>query len=160
MSATPEQECVEFWSSASLAAQGERNKGGNSTSPSTTWPSLHCTEHKFCVRPNRTCENQSLNQVSLALRRIESGQVTLREEVASISGDLRNHLSQEEFSKILSWLCPPTSFTAQESLEAALRARHPGTGSWFLESLYFQRWLTSQKMSHDDLLWMTGLRKS
>jgi hypothetical protein len=73
--------------------------------------------------------------------------------VTSISADLKNHLSRDERAKIISWLCPSTSFAAQESLEAALRARHQGIGTWFLESSIFHGWLTSQ----NDLLWITGL---
>jgi hypothetical protein len=100
----------------------------------------------------------ALNQVSLALRRIESGQAVIRDEVISIATQLRTHLGREELANIGAWLCPPASFTAQESLEAALRTRHQGTGNWFLNSGDFLGWSTPHEIGN--LLWITGLRKT
>jgi hypothetical protein len=68
---------------------------------------------------------------------------------------MKDHIDRNETGSVITWLCPPESRSAYDSLDAALQLRHPGTGAWFGSSELVRMWLAGT----DDILWITGLRK-
>jgi hypothetical protein len=95
------------------------------------------------------------NQNRVALRRIETGQSKIHEDIKSLSDDVRNYVGIAEIQKLVTWLCPLSSWTAQDTLETILRSRQTGTGTWILNTHAFKHWLGSERA----LLWITGLGK-
>jgi hypothetical protein len=76
--------------------------------------------------------------------------------VNDLSVHMKDHFDRNETESVITWLCPPESRSAYDSLDATLQLRHPGTGSWFGRSELVKRWLAGT----DDILWITGLGES
>ena len=92
---------------------------------------------------------------SLAIRRIEAAQAQLQSNVVTLSIDMKSYVNAGDLTRIASWLCPPTSYTAQDSLDTALRLRSPDSGKWVFKTLDYTSWLEGR----EKILWVTGLRK-
>ncbi|KAJ4247811.1 hypothetical protein NW762_013020 [Fusarium torreyae] len=95
------------------------------------------------------------------LRQIPPGKVEaelpIREVLSSIerTGDETKHIvmsmeSKQHLAKIEDWLSPPDYST---NTNLARAQRHPGTGSWMLDSVPFQEW----KLGSRQNLWLYGL---
>jgi hypothetical protein len=87
------------------------------------------------------------------LRRVETAQGLLLDGMKTLSINMQTQMTQEETSKVLSWLCPLSTNGAQVSLENALNRHLPGTGRWFLDSNLFKAWEAARCSS----IWITGL---
>ncbi|KAI4609697.1 hypothetical protein J4E80_008342 [Alternaria sp. BMP 0032] len=88
-----------------------------------------------------------------AIRRIETEQGLISDEVKNMSEQLRAQMSREETQKVIPWVCPTPSDGAHASLASAMSRHIPGTGEWLLHSKEFQDW----KDSDSGTMWITGL---
>ncbi|KAF2118171.1 hypothetical protein BDV96DRAFT_597044 [Lophiotrema nucula] len=89
------------------------------------------------------------------LRRIETNQGLLFDQVTFLTDSVKTQMTQEETRAVMAWVYPLSSDGAYTSLENALSLRVPGTGNWFLESKIFTEW--SKYGQGNEGVWITGL---
>ena len=101
-----------------------------------------------------TSSQQILRSVAANTNSITNRTVAIATSVAHISAQNQQILDLQQadqfhFHKIVDWLSPPDPWINHAS---ARRHHEPHTGSWFLQSDYYQRW----KGGHIRHLWLHG----
>ena len=76
-----------------------------------------------------------------------------REDVIEMKAHLESLRANQISSGLRDWLSPPDAFVDHN---AACAKRHPGTGTWLIKDLQFQRWLTGE----NSVLWLKGFAGS
>ena len=76
-----------------------------------------------------------------------------REDVIEMKALLESVQTNQISSGLRDWLSAPDAFVDHN---AACAKRHPGTGTWLIKDLRFQRWLTGE----NSVLWLKGFAGS
>uniref|UniRef100_A0A0D2YCC6 Nephrocystin 3-like N-terminal domain-containing protein n=1 Tax=Fusarium oxysporum (strain Fo5176) TaxID=660025 RepID=A0A0D2YCC6_FUSOF len=103
---------------------------------------VHCSTH--------SCTFPAAAYAKDLLRQIPPSKVEAEKPISEVLGSMMSMASDHRFAKVEGWLSPPDYST---NANLARERRHPGTGTWLLNSPAFREWTVGTRWH----LWLYGL---